>query len=316
VSEPPAGRQLPLFPRVGAPPLAAPRAAPLAPPTPATSLAAAAGAFAEHLGRMGKTENTRRAFASDLRLLGRRVGPDRPVAEITTADLRGFLSWLLAYRDRPCSPKSYARRVTTLKVFFAWLQESGAVRSDPALALVHRRADPPLPQPLAPDEVQALLAEAARRRLHGGDARPELVVRLLLDTGLKKGELVRLRAADLDLEARPPTLLVRYDSPRWRQKERRLAFDPGLLAVLEAYRARFGDAERLFDCTARNLEYVLADLVAASGLPEGTSFETLRWTSAARAHAAGVDDEALRERLGLSPVTWADTRRKLELLAR
>lgn len=280
-------------------------------------LGAAAEAFDLHLAREGKTANTRRAFGSDLRLLAERLGAEKPVGSIGREDLERFLSWLLEGRGRPCSAKTYARRVTTLKVFFAWLQKEGAREDDPAAGLVHRRAMAPLPLVLTDDEVARLLAEAARRRTaaRAADARPELLVRLLLDTGLKKGELSALRDADVSAEARPPQVLVRYDDPRWAEKERSVAFDAALLPVLAAYRAAYRPQERLFACTARNLEYVLAELVRSAELPPRCGFETLRWTSALRAWRAGVDEEAIRLRLGLSPITWSQTRRKLELLA-
>jgi hypothetical protein len=84
--------------------------------------------------------------------------------------------------------------------------------------------------------------------------------------------------------------------------------------LLGAYLARYRCGDQLFGCTDRNLEYVLADLVRAAGLPEHIGFETLRWTSALRAWRAGVDPETLRAQLGLAPMTWATTERKLALL--
>jgi site-specific recombinase XerD len=305
--------QLPLFPAGGERQTAYSAVVPLPQPAPSSSLTAAAGAFDQHLARLGKTVNTRRAFASDLRILGRWLGPDRRLDLITTDDLQQFLTWLLEGRATRCSDKSYGRRVTTVKVFFAWLAESRVLSTDPALALVHRYAEPPLPLVLTDPQVADLLWVAERHR--GDDARPALVVRLLLDTGLKKGELVALDVADMAPEAEPPSLLVRYDAPRWRQKERRVTFSPAVPPLLDAYQVRYRPAARLFPCTARNLEYVLGDLVSAAGLPDGTSFETLRWTSALRAQRAGLAPDELRLRLGLSPITWADTERKLALLS-
>lgn len=291
------------------------RPGPFPVPVSATGLEDAAGAFDDHLARLAKTVNTRRGFASDLRLLAEYLDGGRPIGTITTDDLNAFLVWLLKYRGPACSPKSYARRVTTIKVFFAWLAEAGAIDKDPALPVVHRPAEPPLPQVLSDAEVATLLALAhARLEAVSADPRPALVLRLLLDTGLKKGELTRLRADDIATDADPPTLLVRYDNPRWREKERRVAFSPHVLPILTAYLARYRCGDLLFGCTDRNLEYVLADLVRSAGLPEHTGFETLRWTSALRHWRSGVDPEALREQLGLSPITWATTQRKLDLL--
>jgi integrase/recombinase XerD len=161
--------------------------------------------------------------------------------------------------------------------------------------------------------VADLLAVAEDRAAH--DPRPALLLRLLLDTGLKKGELLALDADDLAPLAEPPSLLVRYDDPRWRQKERRVPFSPAVAPLYEAYLNRYRPPARLFDCTARNLEYVLADLAEAAGMAGRIGFETLRWTSALRHHRAGLSPDTLRANLGLSPITWADTSRKLELLA-
>lgn len=319
--------QLPLFAEAPVPeprettagaPGTPPRVAPLAPVAPETSLAAAATAFDEHLVREGKTDNTRRAFASDLRLLAERLGSGKAVGSIIHDDLQGFLTWMLEFRAQPCSDKTYARRVTTLKVFFGWLYDARALRRDPSKALVHRRAVLPLPFVLSDDEAERLLAtaERIRRRPEAPDPRPALLVRLLLDAALKKGELSRLTVGDVDLAADGASLLVRYDErPRWKEKARRVSLSPFVASLMPGYLTHYQAAGRLFACTPRNLEYVLADLVTMAGLPDRTSFETLRWTGALRAWRSGMAPEALRERLGLSPVTWADTKRRLELLA-
>jgi integrase/recombinase XerD len=71
----------------------------------------------------------------------------------------------------------------------------------------------------------------------------------------------------------------------------------------------------LFECTARNLEYVLDACSKRGGLPPRLlSFETLRWTCAARDFKQGMDTDALRRKLGLSRITWADTVEKLKRL--
>lgn len=297
------------------PPLAAP-----ADLSQGSSLVAASLGFDAHLQRAAKTEHTRRAFASDLRLLAEFLAADRPIGSIKIRDLEAFLSWLLEGRGRPCSPKTLARRVTTLKVFFAWLAGSGVIEGDPAIKLVHRRAEAPLPRVLDDGEALALLARAERWRTGEGgrpaDPRPALLARLLLDTGLKKGEVGRLRTADLALEARSPSLLVRYDHPRWAAKERRVGFGPNLAPLAAEYAARYLPGERLFDCSTRNLEYVLTELIRTAGLPaDDIGFETLRWTAALRHWRAGLDADALREQLGLSPISWVETERKLRLLA-
>lgn len=311
------GEQLPLFPRRGA---RGEYSAPLSQIpdlTSKSSLKSAVSGFDAHMVRENFTENTRKAFHSDLRLLMRHMGGSTSVGEITTQQLQNFLTWLLEGRGVPCSPKSYARRVTTLKRFFAWLSESGVTAGDPAAPIRHKPARTPLPDILYDDQVKDLLSttQAMMDDPDHPDARPHLLVRLLLETGIKKGECARIALDHIDRsDPSGPALYVRYDDPRMSEKERKLALSPGLVSVLDRYLAQYEPQAKLFECTARNLEYVLSDAAEQAGVGN-ISFEMLRWTSAVRDYRAGMDSDDLRQKLGLSPITWAETSRKIEVLA-
>jgi integrase/recombinase XerD len=63
------------------------------------------------------------------------------------------------------------------------------------------------------------------------------------------------------------------------------------------------------------LEYVLANVAKLADLPNGLSFEMLRWTCAVRDHRARMDTERLRRKLGLSQMSWQETEPKLIRLA-
>ncbi|MCA9998818.1 MAG: site-specific integrase, partial [Anaerolineales bacterium] len=133
------------------------------------SLQTALGVFEEHMKMQGFSINTIKAFASDVRLLGKYLGIGSAVNQIGTKNLNDFLDWLLNKRGVPCSPKSYARRVTTLKVFFAWLHESGVLQEDPAKAVIQRTVASPLPTvPSEDDLAKALLVTEAIRAGDGG----------------------------------------------------------------------------------------------------------------------------------------------------
>jgi site-specific recombinase XerD len=309
--------QLPLFPQKGA---QGQYTHPLAMPgdiKPSSSLGAAIGAFHAYMIRKGFAENSIKAFLSDLRILGHYHGPNIPLREIGTKELNDFLTYLLHYRGKPCNAKSYSRRVTTIKVFFNWLTESGVLPRDPAAPIPHHRVVTPLPQILYESQVRQLL-ETTRALMEGDkeDARPHLLINLLLETGIKKGECMAIRLSDVDLSNRQaPVLYIRYEDPRMHHKERKLALSSDLVPVLEKYLARYEPKERLFECTARNLEYVLHDVGQLAGLPVRLSFETLRWTSAVHDYQAGMPADKLRKKMGLSKISWRETAEKLERLA-
>jgi len=279
-------------------------------------LSAAIDGFHEHMIRKGFTENTVKAFLNDLRILTRYLGDNHPLSQIGTSELNDFMTYLRHDRGVPCKPKSYARRMTTLKVFFGWLAEDGIIPSDPAAPLIHQRASTPLPQILYEGQVEKLL-QATVELMHAEkpDARPHLLVTLLLQTGIKKSECVAIQLNDIDTsEPKAPVLYIRYSNPKMKHKERKLRLSADFVPILRQYLAEYQPKERLFECTARNLEYVLDNAARLAGF-KTISFEILRWTCAVRDYKAKMPSDKLRQKLGLSRITWQEASEKLKKLA-
>ncbi|RPI58834.1 MAG: hypothetical protein EHM56_00730, partial [Chloroflexi bacterium] len=282
-----------------------------------SSLSAAMEPFRQHMHQQEFAENTVKSFLFDLGILARYLKGNPAVGQIGTHDLERFLHWLQHERGKPCSPKSYARRLTTLKVFFAWLAGLGVLPADPAAPLAHKPASAPLPHILDDEQVEQVLAVTQRLAIADKpDPRPHLLVTLLLHTGIKKQECMALKLADISTsDAEGPSIRIRYDRPRMEYKERRLRLPLGWSRTLQQYRRLYEPQEFLFPCTARNLEYVLADVAQQAGLPAGLSFEMLRWTCAVRDYRSGMEPEHLRHKLGLSEIAWEETQGKIQALA-
>lgn len=277
----------------------------------------AVGPFLERLRQEGRSPHTISAFRSDLGLLAEFFGDEMALKDFTTTNLTRFMAWIESGRGVPCSRKSYARRVTTLKVFFKFLRSERVLPDDPADALLQRSGAAPLQPVLSDDDVNRLLAHTATLRLADDpDARPELLLRLLLDTGIKKSECMRL-TPDHVLRDTPaePVLLVRHKKPNNVYKERKIPLDPDWLHVLDDYLDQYRPPDTIFDCTARNLEYILRDVAVAAGVEGKVSFEILRWSSAVRDYRRGMDLEDLREKMGLSRISWRETSDKIVRLA-
>jgi integrase/recombinase XerD len=227
------------------------------------------------------------------------------------------MEWIESGRGIPCSRKSYARRVTTLKVFFKFLKSEGVLRDNPASALLQRSGAAPLQPILSDDEIRRLLAHTLSLRLADKpDARPDLLVRLLLDTGLKKGECVALTRDNIQRgDPAAPLLVIRHKKRNNVYKERKIVLDPDWLLALDEYLEQYHPPGAIFDCTARNLEYVLHDAASEAGITTKASFETLRWTCAVRDYRRGMDMDELREKMGLSRISWRETSDKIIRLA-
>ncbi|MBN1246825.1 MAG: site-specific integrase [Anaerolineae bacterium] len=284
------------------------------------SIDQAIGAFEKYMQTRGFTENTQQAFRLDLQLLNDYLGPATTIDEVGTTTLNAFLRWMESGRGIPCSPKTLERRITTLKVFFGWLAEEESLPRDVAAPLIHRAVSAPLPETLTDDEISALLAVTQEMRQgrdeSAPDARPHLLLTLLLNTGIKKSECTNIHLNHLDLaDAKQPAIWIRYRNARRRHKERRIALPPSWPDVLDEYLSQYPTQQRLFPWTGRNLEYVLTGVAEAARVSHLT-FEMLRWTCAVRDYIDGMESDALRRKLGLSEISWYEVENRLDLLAR
>ena len=296
-------------------------AAPLAEapePTRRSSLVAATLAFHDEMIRRGLSQHTIKAFLLDLKLFASFAGADEQVGSIGSRQIGSYLHWLQHERDVKCSAKSLERRLTTLKVFFAWLADTKVIAVDPAAPLLHQPAPDPLPKILYEQQITRLL-NTTRQMMHDGekpDARPYLLTSLLLHAGIKKGECAAIRLEHIDLsDAQAPSLWVRYGNPRYARKERRLSLPKDFSETLSFYRGQHTVSEKLFECSMRNLEYILTSAGDKAGL-SGVSFEALRMTAAVRDYKAGIAPETMRKKYGLSEITWnSETLPRIKQLA-
>ena len=274
-------------------------------------------AWRYYLDDQGASPHTIKAFTADLRLLTDYLPPDRTLGSITTQELIAFVDWLQTGRGVPCSPKTLARRITSIKAFFRWLHQHGILLADPAEKVPQKSVLSPLPEVLTVEEVEAVLKAAqAQRASPKHDARTYALVSLLLDTGIKKGECLTLTPDSIDLEtADGPQLFVRYASPQNRYKERKIALSASWLEAFQEYKSQYELRERLFPWSPRRLEYLLEDLGEEAGLTKHLSFDMCRWTCALSDWQSGVEHNKIRQKLGISKVQWREVSMKLERLA-
>ncbi|MCW5878639.1 MAG: site-specific integrase [Anaerolineales bacterium] len=276
----------------------------------------AIAAWALYLQDQGSSTHTVKAFTADLRLLATWLPADQGLGGISTKDLDNFLEWMQTERGVPCSPKTFARRITSLKAFFRWLQAAGVIQADPAEAVVQKSVLSPLPGVLTEEQQAQVLKAAGRlRRGRKPDARSYVLLSLLLSTGIKKGETLALTTNHIDLEAASgPLVFVRYANPNDRYKERKIALAADWVEAYQEYRSQYDLSERLFPWSPRRLEYLLQDLGEAAGLDAQLSFLMCRWTCALNDLRAGIEENKIRQKLGVSEIQWRELGMKLHQL--
>lgn len=108
--------------------------------------------------------------------------------------LASFVDDLLA---RGVQPATAVSRQLAVRRFSAWLTEEGEQSADPLLGVRAPRLDTKVVDPLTDDELRALVRACAGRELR--DRRDEAIVRFMLETGARAGEVAALRLDDVDL---------------------------------------------------------------------------------------------------------------------
>ncbi len=301
-----------LFPAWEATAPTPPEPSPLAPLPPidgATSLAGLALPYRTFLMLSDHTAHTIDCFLSDLRLLARFLGSETAIRTVTRQQLVDWLLFLKWGSELHPAPKTVARRVTFLKNFFGWLASAGVLHDNLAQSLVFARPLPPLPDLLHEDELTRLVAASEL------DARCHLLVLLTLEGGLKKEELLALTPGRVDLsDPAAPKVAITLGHNR-PQRDRLVQLPPAFTAAYERYLRLYQPQEVIFDCTDRNLTYVLARATKRAGLAKRVTLQLLRDAFAVRQLRAGTSPETLREKLGLSDEAWYESQVKYRKLA-
>jgi len=118
------------------------------------------------------------------------------VHEVTSGDIQAFLTSL---QGKGYTPKSVSRKLNSTRTFYRFLKINEYVTDDPSLLVEHPKYELNPPRVLSPLEYRALRDSAS------SDSRIYAIVEILLQTGVRIGELANIRLEDV----KENTLLVR-----------------------------------------------------------------------------------------------------------
>lgn len=148
------------------------------------------------LGRSPHTIDLYLFVAQDFyRYLEAQNMPRRP----ETISREHVTEYLADARERGLKPSSLHARYKALKVFFGWLESEHEIDSSPLARLKAPQVPLPKTEVLTDEECQALFKTCERGK-DFESRRDYAMLRLMLDTGLRLGELTALRCADVDLD--------------------------------------------------------------------------------------------------------------------
>jgi len=186
-------------------------------------------------------------------------------------------AWTTSLMDGGNQPATAVARQLAVRRYAAWLTEEGELPADPFLGIKAPKLDTKVVEPLTDDELRALLtacippkgltsAQVLRYR------RDEAMLRFMLETGARAGEVVAIELADLYLPG--GTAIIRKGKGG---KGRVVPFGPATAQAIDRY-LRLRRTHRL----AASPTLWLGDR------GKGFSYDALHKTLGERAAAAGI----------------------------
>ncbi|MEX2208775.1 MAG: tyrosine recombinase XerC [Myxococcota bacterium] len=258
-------------------------------------------AFARHLdSERGLSKHTLRAYLSEAGRLAelpecvRSGGLDK----IDALAVRSYLASF--HRTHKSSTRN--RRLAALRAFFRFRVRGGQRLADPTEGLPGPKAGLRLPSPLSVEDCERLVEVEEAERAPRLAIRDRALFELLYGTGLRVGELSRLRVRDWDPQRRELRVFGKG------RKERVVPVPVKARAALEAWLALREPkgllAQALFTnarggaLSDRGVRVILRRRMLVAGIARPASPHTLRHSYATHLLDADVDLRAIQELLG------------------
>jgi len=122
-------------------------------------------------------------------------------SEITRRQIQDFINELLA----KWKPATANNRYRALNRYFKWLVDEGEIKESPMQKMKPPTIPEYTPEPLAIEDVRAILKVCEGKDFFA--RRDTAILRLLIDTGLRRAELAGLKMEDVDLDAQTATVM-------------------------------------------------------------------------------------------------------------
>ena len=261
--------------------------------------------FIQSLQDRSPSEHTFINYASDLRQFAEYLEAQAmgDVGAVDVPTLRAYLRELFGWGY---AKATVARKLSSLRSFFAFLKERGVLERDPARNLRGPGAPRHLPRALSEEAVERLFAEG---RTSAEALRDTAILEVLYGCGLRVSELTSLRWEDVDMEERWLIIMGKGS------KERRVPFGRCAQRALEALRAQGGEGPFVFGgagrpgkprksdkpcgraLTVRTVHRIVTGLAARAGL-EGVTPHVLRHSCATHLLEHGAPLKFVQEFLG------------------
>lgn len=140
--------------------------------------------------------HTIRAYTDDLNSFREflEVDNDEGLLAVTTVNIR---SWLIYLAGGNLTPRSYKRKLSSIKAFYKFMMREGYIKQMPTEALIIPKHQNPLPEFYSSGEINNLFDNISFPDNYIGK-RDKLIFQLFYLTGMRLSELINLKVKDID----------------------------------------------------------------------------------------------------------------------
>ncbi len=188
--------------------------------------------FERYLRKSGFSLATVKNYLADIRNFASWLTRARmkSLLQSTVEDIRGYRLELATGRAH--SPATVNRRLQSIRKFYSYALESGLVKGDPSLGVkLLPQARPQVVRGLDRSEIERLL-DAVRQGSPRFVKRDYAIVQLMLQTGIRVGELTRLKLSDVSLSEEKGVLRIRGEG---RSRDREIPLNSSARRAMSAY---------------------------------------------------------------------------------
>jgi integrase/recombinase XerC len=200
-------------------------------PSQPDALSSAIGEYIDSLRRQNVSENTIRAYQSDLDQFREYFTPDgeTPPA-VSEFDALLIREWLGYLHQQSLSPLSVRRKLAAVRSLFRHLQAEGTVTTNIAKLVRTPKSPETVPRVMTAEQTNTLIDEVAAKKLERPHpARDLAIFEMLYGCGLRVSELTGMNLEDID--RREQWIRVRGKG----KKEREVPFAGKAAAALDRY---------------------------------------------------------------------------------
>jgi len=186
--------------------------------------------FLNYIGKEKRfSAHTLVAYSKDLNQFQHHITENLEIASITEVDHHDIRSWIVSIlEDDKLQPTSVNRKISCLRSFYKYLMRNEIVVKNPMSKITSLKTKKKLPLFLEQSQMENLLD-----KMEFGDdfsgVRDKLIIELLYCTGMRRAELIGLKAIDVNGSKQELRVLGK------RNKERIIPLSPQTISLISEY---------------------------------------------------------------------------------